>query len=65
MMRDNPRRGRRLPIAVRLMKLVGLTLELSEVRTWRERPSRHARSFRKRPMSAYGPKEALFSLRES
>ena len=59
MMSGNARGRSRRRLAMLLMEFVRLQLELGEVRTQWEGSSRHTRSFRKRPMSAHGPKEAL------
>ena len=59
MVRGNARGRSRRTLAMLLMEFVRLQLELGEVRTQWESSSRHTRSFRKRPMSAHGPKEAL------
>ena len=59
MVRGNARGRSRGSLAMLLMEFVRLQLELGEVGTQWERSSRHRRSFRKRPMSAHGPKEAL------
>src|SRR5262245_23938678 len=52
MMRGDASCGGDVAIAMRTPQLVRLNLELVETRTWRESSSRHARSFRERPMSA-------------
>ena len=59
MVRGDARGRGRSPLAMLLMELVRLQLELGEVGTQGKSSSRHTRSFRKRPMSAHGPKEAL------
>src|SRR5690349_3992410 len=46
---DNPRAGGELLLAVKLVQLVGLPLQLREIRTRREVASRHERSFREEP----------------
>jgi hypothetical protein len=48
---------------MRTMQLVRLNLELMEAWTWRENSGRHARSFRKRPMSAVRAERSVIQTR--
>ena len=59
MVRGDASCRRRPAVAVFLVELSGLELELTKVGTRRQGSGRHTRSFRKRPMSAHGPKEAV------
>src|SRR5688572_11271241 len=53
-------RGRgHIAATMRLLQLIRLELQLVEVRTGGKSSSRHTRSFRERPVSACGPKEAV------
>ena len=48
---------------MRTVQLVRLNLELMEAWTWRESSGRHARSFRKRPMSAVRAERSVIQIR--
>ena len=49
-------------VAMGLQKLTGLQLELIEIWTGWQGSGRHTRSFRERPVSACGPKEAVLRI---